>query len=925
MIMSVFVTIGQVNKVTKSKIVERSLERKEKQETSVIISDIIDKTSSISTIDGKIIDKSSTFNIGNALYGLLPGLNILQKSGEPGADDPDYRIRGNGTFGNSNYPLVLVDGFQRDLNSLSMEDIESISVLKDASAAILYGSKAANGVILVKTKRGQKGLTKISVNLMSGVQNPIGLPKFVNSYDYAVMYNQARLNDGNVPLFSQSQIEDFKTGDPVYAPNTNWVSELTRKNAPASRVNINASGGNDIVRYFASIGFINQQGIYNHTDMNKGYSTNIDYNSINMRSNLDINITKNWTVKFDVYAQINDKNSPFRATADIWNSMYRYSSTVPMYVLPGMLGGTSAYPNNPMSNLNEQGYRNTHDRTLISNISTQYDLGKIIKGLVIGARYAYDNFYTVNDGMTKTNLSYSIASKDPLTGAPILNDPFGTSTNLTYVPVSGDAQSLRNSLEGFIDYSVTLNTYNKLSINTLYHQDKLIIGPESPYYNQSISGNIGYSFKDKYLLNVGVSYGGVETFKAGHRFEVFPSISGAWVVSNESFLKNNEIIDLFKLRCSYGTVGRSDIGMRFAYRDFYKYSAGYYMGTSTSAVSSVDENALGNPNLTYEKSTKFEVGLDLSLLKDITLSGSYYNNKRTDIVIDNSNNVPSILGIVVQNYNGGLAENKGLDISLNLKKTYENWGYSIGLNYSWMKSNIIYDGQLEVPAGSEYYFTYGHPISQPFGLVFDSFFKDEADITNSSKQLFGDVKPGDMKYKDLNNDGLINQYDRTAVANSTLPQSEFGLILGFNFKGFDLQAVLQSQLERSIYLGNNPLVFWPLKDDAKISTYIADQIPWTFDNQDIANFPRLTTLSNPNNYQSSDFWYKNADFVKLRSIELGYNLSSKLIANAKLKSARLFLRGTNLLYISNFNYGDPETMTGYPAMKTYNIGLKVQF
>ncbi len=919
---NVFVASGQALTNSSEK---KDLNEKTEKKSEAIISDLIDKTSSISTVNGDVIEKSTTFSIGNALYGLLPGLNVLQKSGEPGADDPDYRIRGNGTFGNSNYPLVLVDGIQRDFNSLSIEDIESVSVLKDASAAIIYGSKAANGVIFVKTKRGQKGKTTITANVLSGVQNPIGLPKFVSSADYAGMYNQALANDGKAPLYTTDQIDAYRAGDPIYAPNTDWIGELIRNNAPATRVNVNAKGGNDIVRYFASVGFLNQQGIYNKTDLHKGYNTNIDYSSINMRSNLDINITKDWTVKFDIFAQINDKNSPNRSTTDIWNSLYRYSSMVPMYVGPSMLGGTSAYPNNPMSNLNEQGYKNTHERTLISSLSTQYDLSKYIKGLVVGARYAYDNYYTVGDGMSKSNLSYAIPTKDPVTGNPVYALPFGSNTNLVYTGISGDTQSLRMSLEGFLNYDLIVNKNNKLSVSALYHQDKLTLGSESPYFNQSIGGNIGYALLDRYLLNVGVSYGGVEAFENEQRFDLFPAVSAAWVVSNETFLKDNPVISYLKLRGSYGVNGRSDLGLRFAYRNFYAYNSSYFIGTATSATGGVAENALGNPDVTYEKSAKTEVGVDLTLLKVINLSGSFYQNKRTGIIIDNGNNVPTILGVEIQDYNGGSAENSGVDLSLNVNKSYKDWGFTVGLNYSWMKSNISYNGALPVPVGSEYNYTAGHPISQPYGYEFDRFFTSDADIASSPKQLFGTVKAGDMKYKDLNNDGIINQYDRTAIASSTLPVSELGFMFGFNFKGFDIQGVLQSQLGRSIYLGSNSLVYWPLQGDGKISTYVAEQTPWTVDNQATANFPRLTTQTNPNNYQASDFWYKKADFVKLRSLEIGYNFSSKLIENAKMKSARLFLRGTNLLTLSDFSYGDPETMSGYPAMKTYNIGLKVQF
>lgn len=879
---------------------------------------------SISTVQGKVVNKNSAYSLGNALYGLIPGLTVVQQSGEPGSEDPKFIIRGNGTFGNGNSPLVLVDGFEHDLNTIAIDDIESISVLKDASAAILYGGKAANGFILMTTKRGKQGKTKISVNLLHGVQSPMGLPKFVNSADYATMYNQALANDGLPALYTSQQIQDYHIGDPVFAPNVDWMRELVKNSAPATKANINASGGNDIVQYYASIGYLMNEGIYNHTDMNDGYSTNIKLGSITFRSNLDVKITSDWKVRFDMYGQINNKNSPYRSTADIWNSLDSYSSLVPIYVNKNMLGGTSTYPENPMNVINEQGYRNTHERSLLSNVSTEYDFGKVIKGLIVGARFGYDNYYTVNDAWTKTSQSYSVTGRDSL-GNPVLSSPYGKNTNLTYVSPGGDSQSLRFNLEGYLNYNLTIGSYNKLSTKILYHQDKLKLGSESPYFNQSISGVMNYNLKDRYIVELGLSYSGSEAFESGKRFAVFPSISTGWILSNEPFLKENKIINFLKLRASAGVVGRSNLGLRFAYRDYYKYAGNYYFGTGTTASSGLLENALSNPDLTFEKSYKKEIGFESVLLNTFNISANYYYQKRTNILISESNLVPSLVGIGLQNANGGVDESQGIELSLNIDKTYKDWGYFVGLNYTWMTSKVLFDAELPVPVGSEYNYRTGQSIFQPYGLDFIGFFKSQKEIDESPKQQFGEVKVGDMKYRDRNGDGFINQYDKGPVGLSMVPQFELGLTLGANYKGFDIQAVFQSQLGRDIYLGDNPLVYWPLLNNAKISTYVQQQQPWTELNNATANYPRLTSVANPNNYQSSTFWYKNADFLRLRSVEVGYNLPTKIASKFSIEKIRLFLRGINLLTVSSFTYGDPETISGYPAMKSYNIGLNVQF
>ncbi|MCK9413103.1 MAG: SusC/RagA family TonB-linked outer membrane protein [Prolixibacteraceae bacterium] len=879
--------------------------------------------SSVSTVQGKVIDKNSSYSTGNSLYGLLPGLIVRQQSGEPGSEDADFRIRGNGTFGNSNYPLILVDGFEHDLNSIAVEDIESISVLKDASASILYGGRAANGVIVVKTKRGIQGKGKISVKLLGGMQRPMGLPKFVNSADYATMYNQALASDGLPAIYSDTQIQGFRTGDPVFYPNVDWIKELVKNSAPAAKATVTATGGNNIIKYFVSVGYLMNQGLYDHTAMHDAYSTNIKSGSIDFRSNLDVQLTSDWKLTFDMFGQINDKNSPVASTASIWNSLNSYSSTIPIYVKDALLGGTSAFPINPMGLINEQGYRDTYERYVIFNSSTEYNLRRLVKGLVAGVRFGYDNYYTVNSAWSKTFESYSVIGTDPATGGPLLSAPFGKNTALAYGNPVGDSQSRRFNIDGYLDYNTTIGSENKLAAKLLYHQDKLMLGAESPYYNESLSGLVNYNLKNRYLVEVGLSYNGCEAFKPGKRFSLFPAVSAGWILSNESFLKDNPVIGFLKLRASTGIVGRSNLGLRFAYRDYYVGSGSYLFGTGTSATGGYIEYALSNPDLTYEKSHKSEIGVESVLWKNFHFSAAYFYQKRTNIIISQSNLVPSLVGVGLQDINGGKAENRGLELSLNIDKSFKEWGYFVGVNYTWMTSKVLYNVELPVPAGSEYYYRTGQKISQPYGLDFIGFFQSAQDIQSSPKQQFGSVKPGDMKYRDRNNDGFINQYDEGPIGNSVLPQSEFGLTLGANYKGFDIQGVFQAQMGRDIYLGSNPNIYWPLINYAKISTYV-DQ-PWTDANKATANYPRLTTVSNPNNYRPSTFWYKNADFLRLRSVELGHNLPSQVTSKIKIDKVRLFVRGMNLVTLSSFTYGDPETMVGYPAMKSINMGLNVQF
>ncbi len=871
-------------------------------------------SASISFREGDDLRNNSIYSIGNSLYGMIPGLNVIQKFGEPGANDPQFLIRGVGTFGNENAPLVIIDGFERKINSIAIEDIETFSVLKDASAAALYGYKAANGVILITTKRGAPEKTKISIDFAYGFQQPMGLPEFVSSADYADMYNQALFNDGLPILYSTADIENYKAGNSIYYPNVDWMSEMLRKSAPQTRINASAKGGNKIVQYYASVGYFLNEGIYDHTNGHEGYSTNIKQSNLNFRSNLDINLMEDWKMQFDIFGVIGGKNAPYRNDA-VWTTLNRYSSMVPMYVQDGKLGGTASYPSNPMSLINEQGYSETQNRYIQTNLSTEYDFRKIIKGLKAGLRFAYDNYYSVMDGWTRSVESFSFLPDHTL------SDPYGKKTNLTYASPSNNDQSIRFNFEGYLDYQIRLDDNNQLSALLLYHQDKLTLGSQTPYQNQSLSGLLGYKLMDRYTIDLGLNYGGVESFKKNDRFSLFPSIAAGWIISNESFLRDSKTINYLKLRASVGKTGRSNFSERFAYREYYYYNGEYYFGTGGSTLVVVEAD-LANPDMTFEKTTSYEAGFDTRLLNDIRLSASYFYQKRDHILVPRENVVPSTVGTEMQPVNLGKAERQGIDFAVSYDKSYKDWGFSVGLNGGWVTSKVLYNAELPVPAGSEYNYATNQPIFQPFGLEFIGFFESQADIDRSPIQQFGTVKPGDMKYRDKNGDGVVDKYDQAPVAKSVYPELELGFTFGFKFKGFDLHGLLHAQLGRYIYLGDNSPVYWPLINDAKISTYV--DIPWTEQNKRIATYPRLTTQANPNNYRSSDFWYKKADFLRLRSLEFGYTIP--LSRTNDSQKIRIFFLGTNLFTVSNFKYSDPETYkVGYPAMKTYNLGLNLQF
>jgi TonB-linked SusC/RagA family outer membrane protein len=880
-------------------------------------------TSSVSSLTGKDIEKNSVYSLGNALFGKIPGLIVSQSGGEPGNDAPGFNVRGIGTFGWSKAPIVIVDGFERDLNSVSVFDVESISVLKDAAATSLYGIRAANGVIMVTTKRGVAGKSRLNVDVTQGIQSPIRLPEFVNSAQFAKMYNQALVNDGLPERYSADNLAGYENGDRLYYPDVDWMKEMIRKYTPSSLVNISSSGGNSIAKYYVSIGYLNSSGIYKNTNMNDGYSTNSNLDRINFRSNVEVNLIQDLVLRLNLGGQINDVNSPRMATSDIWNRLYDYPTHLfPVYVGNNLYGGTSTYPDNPMGYINSRGYRTNHNRFFQSDLDLKYNFAKFIKGLSAGVRVCFDNQYNVNDAWSKTFSVYQV-SKDPVSGNPLISAPIGSNTNLTYTSPYGDSQNRRSTLEAYSEYKTTLMNKHFLDVLVMYFQTRQVIGKENPYNNQAVNGRVKYSYENRFFGELSASYSGNEAFAKGKRFGLFPAISGAWIISEEKFLKNNTFLNYLKARGSAGVVGTSRVENRFGFRQLYVGSGTYYFGSSNAGVSGITESTISNPNLTFEKSYQYEVGIDAQLFYLLDISIAVFRHNRTDILTSQSTTVPSVFGGSLPSINKGKVRNQGIEATINWKKQNINSGYFAKLNLSYIKDRVILMEEEVVPAGSEYYYRTGMPVYYSYGLQAIGLFESDQDITGSPVQQFGPVKPGDIKYYDRNKDGVINNYDVGPICNGTIPTLEMGFELGFNLKGFDFQAMLQAQVNRNINLASYSNLFFPLRTNQKISTYVKD--PWTQENKETASYPRLTTIDNANNYRSSSYWFRNGDFLKLRSIEIGYTFPEEFVNRIRLSQTRLFLRGMNLLTLDHFKYSDPENISGYPAMKSYNIGLKLQF
>ncbi len=879
-------------------------------------------SSSLSTVDADQISGSSALNPENALYGLLPGLSVMQNGGIAEGRSPDMFIRGNETMNNANI-LVLVDGFERPLSSLSTAEIQSATVLKDAAALAEYGQRGANGVLLITTKRGQNNALKVDVSYQYGMNQAFRLPGFYGANDYANALNEALTNDGLPVRYNTADLAAFKSGDSPYLfPNVNWNKEVLRDYGTNSNFNATFIGGGERIKYFTSLNYQSETGLFNHTD-NNIFSTQQKYTRLNFRTNLDIDLTKNTLFRINVGGNIYDANRPGTSADNIFNSLYSVpSAAFPVKTLNSIWGGTNIYNNNPMALATATGYATTHSRTLLFDVSIKQNLDKIVNGLTGEVAVSYDNAATFWDGKTK-NFKYQITDiQHDATGAitsPIYTN-YGLETALTpYSQLGG--QWRHGNFWGKLNY-YTSRGQNTLNAMVLYQQDKKVDnGQYHTYTHQSLVGNANYNYAQKYYATLSVSYSGSSVLPSNDRFGLFPAISGAWLLHKESFRATSKMVKRLKCRASWGITGNDLMSPNLADQG-YNSSGGYFFTNNNTATGGFREGTLATQQLTYEKSYKTNIGIDANLWGKLDATLDAFYDKRNDILVSTAGKLSNILGVTPQFQNLGVTRNKGLEVSLNWKDQIGSLNYHLGGQLSFARNKIIELAENYQPL--DYLKRTGNPIGQVFGMQAIGFFKDQNDVATSPRQLFSNVKPGDFKYTDQNGDNVINELDNVQLGyNTTNPEIYYSFNLGFNYKGFGIDALFQGTANQSVYL-NTPSVFWPLSGNKTISSFSDNH--WTPTTSNSATLPRLTTLNNDNNFRSNSTWIENGSYLKLRTAEVYYELPKKSIEKFKLSKARIFVRGMDLFSIDKVKVMDPEEIgTGYPTLRTCYLGINVAF
>lgn len=904
-------------------------------------------TASVSSVDGATVGKNTAVNFTNSLAGYLPGLTLFQSSGEPGNDTANWLIRGIGSYGSASFnsAKIFVDGFEVNASyiaHLSPAEIERVSVLKDGAALALYGERGANGIILIETKRGKAGAFEVDANVHFGVQQPTVLAKPLNSYEYATLYNQAVSNDAGrwAPAYSDAQIEAYRTGA---GTNVDWYDEVLRKTGRTVDGDITFRGGSQVARYNVMLDYLNQQGLYNVN--NSDSKSNRSYQRYGLRANLDFTLFKFIDARVDLGGRLERAKRPNISTDDMFYNLARYPQNI--YEIwdddaHTQWSGTNVYNSNPVASLNALGWRQTQSRILQGNFELVEKLDFITKGLYLREAFSFNtltqsgysktrNYARYHNGVrTTTDEDTSLTASGY--GSDGMEDWKQGRITLGYDGVF----SGRHFLTAAVDFH--LSAYN----GDGYFSYK--------YRYANLNGRVNYSYDNRYVAELGFSYFGNDSYAPGHRWAFYPSVSAAWVISNEKFLKDSRAVDLLKLRLSYGRSGFSDSSAtsaisfdsngRYLYKNYYtnSYVGSFWTGANEGTwQSSLVNMFLSNRLAHAEKSDKFNAGIDMSLFGKLSLTADAFLEKRTDILTLDT----SMMEYYGKNYyfdNIGKMTNRGFEISAVWNDQRGDWGYNIFGSVSFNRNTVDY--MAEVTPAYGYNAQTGRPFGTLIGLVADGFydvddFKADGSLRDGLPQpMFGNVQPGDIKYLDLDNSGYVDQNDVTKIGKSPFPEWTYTFGAQFNWRGFDLGFMLQGVAGASFNLLDNAVQTMAFVDNG--NAYPIAQGAWAYypqqgiDTRHTATYPRLTTESNENNYRLSSFWVKDRSFMRVRNIELGYSFRN----NARFRAAgigqfRIYLNVTNPFTASRLmsDYGlDPELLSyRYPVLKTYNVGVNLTF
>jgi TonB-linked SusC/RagA family outer membrane protein len=892
--------------------------------------------------------KQPVANLSTVLAGRVSGLVGVQRSAEPGLDNADIFIRGLNTT-STNSPLILVDGVERSFSNLDPNDIDGFTILKDASSTSVYGVRGANGVILVTTKQGVAGKTRINFDYYKGYTKFSRVPETADGVTYLQMANEANITRGGVPEYSAEKIRKTLTQeDPLLHPNVNWMDQLFNDFGNNAKVNMNISGGSDKMTYFVSAGAYNENGLFKTDDL-KNYDSKISFNRYNFSSRLNIKATKTTSLDLGVKGFIANGNYPGTGTQDIFRSAFNvYPTLYPMGYYPDgsePFVSTGFGLNSPYGLLTNRGYVSTYNNQIYSDIRVNQDLSFWVKGLSARVLYAFDAQNNNRISRTKSPYSNYVRSRDE-NGNPVYDNTNPTIGNdfLNFSKENGGNRQFY--LEGALNYD---NTFGKHHVGglLLYNEtDKVISSATSlilslPYRNLGMVARATYAYDERYLAEFSFGYNGAENFSPDKRFGFFPSGAVGWVVSNEKFFDGAKgIFQLLKIRASYGLVGNSRINVfnnnapderdRFLFEGQVASGGSYAFGKeyNNRVVNGLAISRFA-ADVTWETEKDINLGLELKTLNNaLSIQIDLFNRRRENIFIRRGASIPSFMG-VGGDLVGNLGENnsKGVDITAEYSKNLGAVGLQFRGTLTYNQNEVIENDIPEQPY--PWLERRGHPIGQRFGYIAEGYYT-QAEIDNPDvARTTGTVQAGDIRFKDLNGDKVIDVMDQTAIGRSDLPQLVYGFGTNISYKGFSLGAFFQGVGNIDLYLADDFMPFRNGSGRGSLYSNITDR--WTVENprQD-AFYPRLSYSDMNQNYTaSSSHWLMNGKFLRLKTLDFGYTFPKTTFSKLGVQNLRLYFLGYNLFTISPYKLYDPEMGNGsgtrYPNIKTYSLGLNVAF
>ena len=911
--------------------------------------------------------KTPSASLTTTLAGRLAGVVAVQRTGEPGKDAADIWIRGISTP-NTSSPLVLVDGVERSFNDIDPEDIESLTTLKDASATAVYGVRGANGVILIKTKPGKVGKPTVSADYYEAFTRFTKMVDLADGITYMNAANEAMRNDGIATKYTEDQIRNTIAGkDPYLYPNVDWLKEIFNDWGHNRRVNVNVRGGSEKVAYYASVSYFNETGM-TVTDKNiDTYDSKMKYSRYNFTTNLNIDVTPTTKVEIGAQGYLGEGNYPAISSADLYNAAMSISPVEypKMFFVNGeaFVPGTSTNNNfnNPYSQATRRGYDNLTKNQIYSNLRVTQDLDMLTKGLKLTAMYAFDVYNEIHVHQDRAESTYNFLDTSvpyDMNGQPILQRIYEGSNVLSYKQeTSGNKKTY---LEASLNYDRTFNDDHRVSALFLFNQQSKLLYPKGtledaiPYRMMGIAGRATYSWKDRYFAEFNIGYNGAENFSPKHRFGTFPAFGVGWVVSNEKFWQPlSKAVSFLKIRYTDGKVGNSEVSdRRFMYLDQMKENGdyGYKFGPNGTKWSGYETVNMA-VDLIWEESRKQDLGIDLKLFNDdLSIVFDLFKERRENILLKREHSIPSFLGYNTSAPYGniGIIENKGFDGTIEYnKRINKDWVIALRGNVTFNKDKWI---QGELPEQKyEWMNQYGHNINGVKGYVAEGLFTQaEIDdmarwesLSDANKAItpkpfasqFGTVKAGDIKYKDLNNDGQIDAYDQTYISRGDVPTTVYGFGFTVGWKDLSVGMMFQGVAGAERVLnGSSVNPFNGGGGSGNLYSNIGDR--WTEENPDQnAFYPRLSygseTTSNINNFQKSTWWVRNMNFLRLKTLQISYNLPKPWVNKVHLKNAAVYVMGTNLFTLSRFKLWDPELNTdngaSYPNTTSYSVGINFTF